>query len=428
VSTLSNGKTTLIVNKSETQTPPPLSLSPQPPSISPTPSNEDKFTAEEVRQLCRPRVKLTNFSIGSYKKDVDIFEETKRTSKSQPPATAPVMIRSGRPTLATIKPFVVTASVKQEKIVTPVNQNKSKVNITATSTTATTTSTIKPSTPVIQTLITTAPKINRIQSWSGQKSVTLDQRNIKQPVKTNERYVSQIAINRDTKSVSPPPVNDLDEELKSPHLVVQTLIAKTESQIKNRSPSPQDLPQKTQLMKEHTTISIKPGLESVIQSNLKQHMSTLKKTNEVNSVPTVPQNHSQQSITIGKTKVQLKTTKPSIEMSNEPSVEASTQPFIPPPIPPPLPQNISSLPIDNRNPSKTNVNTKIFHTKGWNSNKATQNGNVPKVKHVEPPNSGVDVRDALLNEIKSFGGKNSLKRVSKNRSWQLEVHGNSVKT
>lgn len=39
-----------------------------------------------------------------------------------------------------------------------------------------------------------------------------------------------------------------------------------------------------------------------------------------------------------------------------------------------------------------------------------RSGEVPKVKHVEPP-APVNVRDQLLNEIKSFGGKNTLKKV-----------------
>src|SRR5207249_75043 len=88
------GRTTVLLNKSPSPVPsvPSPSVSPLPRSrnerkeeimnddearSSPTPSeSDDKLSAEQVRQLCRPRVKLTNFTIGSYKKDIDIFAET----------------------------------------------------------------------------------------------------------------------------------------------------------------------------------------------------------------------------------------------------------------------------------------------------------------------------------------------------------------
>ncbi|CAG2115531.1 unnamed protein product [Medioppia subpectinata] len=340
-----NGKTTVFINKSQTSvTPPPFSSLPSSSasssiSMSPSPTNEDKLSiTDEVRQSCRPRVRLTNFSIGSYKKEVDIFEDTHKISRSGAPTTAPPL-KSGSKSIVTFP-----SAKKEEKMRPSINQNKSKVSITSTSTTVSTPAVPKPSTPVIQTLITSAPKISRIQSWSGQKNVVFDDKNIKQPLKTTERYVSQIAINKDV-SVSPTPSKKSNEDLRSPQLVVQSLIAKTEGRLNNRSPSPKLMPpkaepmneSKVEPMKERTTISIKPGSQSVIRG----------------------------------------------------------------------------------------VNTKIFHTKGWNSVKAVGSGEVPKVKHVDPPNQA-NVRDQLLNDIKNFGGKNTLKKVSKNTSWKLEV--NTVKT
>lgn len=328
-----NGKTTVIVNKSPTPRP----LSPQSPPISPSPTNEDKLSiTDEVRQVCRPRVRLTNFSIGSYKREVDIFEDTSKSSKSSVPMTAPVT-KSGT------KSFVTFPLLKKEdNLKSSVNQSKhqTKVNITATSTTTTTTSIAKPSTPVIQTLITSAPKINRMHSWSGQKTNCLEEKNIKQPKKSNERYVSQISINKDLKNLNQSTEEKLDEDLRSPQLVVQTLIAKTEEKIKNRSPSPMDLPQKMEPIKEQITISIKPGLESIIRSNSKQNNSE-KTNNEINYKKNVPQKTIHQSIPKQSNSKLMNSLIQLNKTYGEESTDGSTGPPVPPPIPPPVPQNIS---------------------------------------------------------------------------------------
>ncbi|CAG2162197.1 unnamed protein product [Oppiella nova] len=480
----SNGKTTVIINTSETSTPPPPPLSPiSSTSMSPSPTNEDKVSiTDEVRQVSRPRVKLTNFSIGSYKKEVDIFEDSPKIWRANAPSTAPAL-KSGT------KSVVTFPSVKKDEKMRPsINQNTSKVNITSTSTTISTTTLPKPSSPVIQTLITSAPKINRIQSWSGHKNVGFDDKKIKESVKTNERYVSQIAINRDTvptpsSTPSPTPSKESDEGLRSPQLVVQSLIARNEERL-NRSPSPklipqkvepipqkvepipqkvEPIPQKVELkplkvvsippkvepiahkvdpkpgrvepMKGHTnttntnntTISIKAGSESVIRFNTKHNLDKI--NNEINSKQNNSQNNYKPSDFKLKTNQTIQSNKAAKEeppkMSTTPS--SPVPPPVPPPIPPPVPQNIPSF-KSNTLP-KNPVNTKIFHTKGWSSDKAVRSGEVPKVKHVEPPNNSVnsvDVRDQLLNDIKNFGGKNSLKKVSKNTSWKLEV--NAVKT
>ena len=414
-----NGKTTLFINNNQTPTPRPFS--PPTSSASPSPTNEDKASiTEEVRQICRPRVRLTNFSIGSYKKEVDIFEST--------PVTAPVK--------SSTKSFVTFPSVKKEENAsrpsrTPLNQVKSKVEITSNSMTAMTTTISKSTnstTPVIQTLITSAPKISRIQSWSGQKSVCLQEKNIKLPIKTNERYVSQISITKDVNNVSLNSDKQSNEDLRSPHLVVQSLTAKIEDQMKSRSPSPKQVNQKMESNKEKITISIKPGSESIISSNSKQNIAK-------NDNKKVEQNESQQNL---KTIHLPKTTKTEIPVRI--GISSPLPPPVPPPIPPPEPQKISSPP---KSKSKNQINSKLFHTKGWKSERVSRSGEVPTVKHVDPP-TNVNVRDQLLNEIKSFGGKNSLKKVidfpskkksklivcvfqvSNNSSWKLEI--NPLKT
>ncbi|XP_054166105.1 serine-rich adhesin for platelets-like [Oppia nitens] len=500
----SDSKTSVEVIKSQIPTPPlsPLSSSLSSSySTSPSPTSEEKMSiTDEVKQLCKPRVRLANFSIGSYKREVDIYEDklnTKRTEQSMSSSVANPKAES----------FATFPSLKKEEKIRPsITQNKSKVNITSTSTTITSSTTTKPiRSPQIQTLITSAPKINRIHSWSGNKNTVLEDNDVKQPVKSQERYVSQISIKSDEINMNATTIKSSENGLQSPKFKVQSLIAQNEERLKSRSPSPQLPPQRAESIKERTTITIKPGSESVIRFNSKNftdiynNNSTNTTTSTTTTTTTTTTNNNNNVITkqftsqkkfnnnltdnkqnsiqikenndlkkklnyeindsksgLKEVKFAINETKPKINDKEEPSQAVivpppipppiqspamasvapipppipppipspviASMPPIPPPIPPPVPQTIKTFGAN----TLPKTNTKAYQTKGWNSDKVVRNGGeVPKVKHVEPPNN-MNVRDQLLNEIKSFGGRNTLKKVSKNTSWKLEV--NAVKT
>lgn len=369
-----NQKTSLFMSKSQ-------SSSPVPSSVSPT--NDSKLSiTEEVLYICRPRVRLTNFSIGSYKKEVDIYDET--------PSTAPV-----------VKSFTNYHSMKMEKKnrseenIAPIDKNVTQEGITTTSSSSITT-VDKPKSQVIQTLTTSGPRINRIQSWSGQKAAVFERNNIRPPVKTSERYVSQVTIKR----------ANLESDAKSRQTpIVKSLVAKTEDQKRLIAKSDDNQRPVKPTNVEKVTISIKPGLESIILSNCKQnasddcvHRNTSRESHQtepkvVKAVERAVSDSSEKASKVSKT----------IPCATPPV--SATVPPVPPPIPPPVPKAIPPQPISN-----SLKNPKIFHPKGWNSDGGRRSGTVPKVKHVEPPAS-VNVRDQLLNEIKNFGGKNSLKKV-----------------
>ncbi|RWS17853.1 uncharacterized protein B4U79_05037 [Dinothrombium tinctorium] len=361
------------------------------------------MSSNEVRFLCRPRKKLTNFRIGAYKNDEgpNIYE-----TESQEYTSLPLKLNDS-PTQpkSPCKPVVVTASLKQS-----VEDSQPKQESTTTSKLVQ----IYPPKPSSNSttkisMLTPQPfKLSRISSWNG------NERNLTLPVKQfnddscsktttfevnnrciKNRCVSQVNIDKDSTRVSvrstpSPPSSSPDTDLKSP-VLLQTLKTTNVNgnQIQRRSSEPKCVIK--QLSPPHSPDNAKSQTIEIRHESIR--ISSSAESTPIKSIPPP-----------------VFPASPRNENSRNSMVKSL-------PIPPPLPSNHSNKPEESQ---LTNNDWKVKR-----HNQANDKNLVPKIK----PKSGstcdstIDFHQALLKEIRNFKGKPALKKVTISNPWQAHLNG-----
>ncbi|RWS31900.1 hypothetical protein B4U80_09696 [Leptotrombidium deliense] len=358
-----------------------------------TPNDFTSISSNEVRFLCRPRKKLTNFKIGSYKNDdgLNIYENGTGNESSEFNSLPLKFNETRLPPKSPSKPVVVTASLKpsvEETIA-------SEISATPESTSTKQTVQILPKSSTTRiSMISPKPfKLNRISSWNG------NERNVSMPMKEGSddsnkpttifevnnqspksRCVSQIDINKDSTKVSVrntnSPSSSPDIELKNP-LSIQTTQSSPQEEKKESHNSKCLI---KQISPSHSPACIKPQTIEIRHETPAKHSTSGVIVKSV-PAPIFPSSHRNGSSTDAK----------------------STPP------PPPMPdKNIFNATAKQLKKCDSNAKSSVIVPKSSKKVNAT-NGN----------SNTVDFHAALLNEIRNLkGGKPPLKKVTTRGPWQ----------
>ncbi|XP_015785792.1 uncharacterized protein LOC107363134 isoform X2 [Tetranychus urticae] len=361
---------------------------------------EKKVSSKFVRDLCRPRVRLTNFKIGSYQQinNVDIYQ-TPNVSKGIENCISNDVSQDGsisaneRPkSLATdtVKPVIVTASLK--------NGNTSACNEFGSN------NMINSNTKI--SMIAPQPfKLNRLASWSGTDTKSFRQAysNISNIVENREtiaekaekiekvlrierpidriprlnngftgghRCVSQIEINGDSAKVSIRNTLSPNENDESP-IQVTTFVKSEQTPLINNNQIKEAELQNGRSKQKQQINKILPDSNTKLEI-----IKTVKsKTEPISSRFGGPSIKS----------METRSLTPKVPVPILPS-------FIPQPPPPPPPPM----------PNTTSGCKKIVRS-------------VPKFKKTNSSTSKTDFHDALLNEIRACGGRGALRKVNIHR-------------
>ncbi|XP_053201023.1 uncharacterized protein LOC128386082 isoform X2 [Panonychus citri] len=402
--------------------------------------NGDSVSSELVRDLCRPRVRLTNFKIGSYKEieNLDIYQSNNSNDFKE---------RFDSSNCDAVKPVIVTASFKNVNLSACNEFGHNNVNTKSTNSSQNKISVMAPQ-PF---------KLNRLASWSGTDTKSFRQAysNVSNCIEDREtiaekaekiekvlrisRHKDQLSCLNNVDNVSHEPSRGSAHESQtvnisnSSHRCVSQIelngdsskvsIRNTVTTIKGINNLGESPIQVTTFVKSKQLDKSDKQTEPNQLGKQKQSDETNTKLEIINTVKPSPKTLAIKVDPISPmfNIIPTKTTEPK---GSKPKVPLPVLPLIvsqPPPPPPPPPP---PMPKATKIASKLNTNASTQRSKSsndqTNGKERPNSKSVPKFRKTILNVGGSsaskgDFHDALLNEIRACGGRRALRKVNINR-------------